>query len=233
MLILGYVLYKYIPTSINTATLYFLLCGRMPSEQLIKQSFLSCLDDPSTLIIKTAETTSSFSNELTGKLISIFSQFDMSSSPTSNISFCETLGNISKHVLIQKPFYLLHSVREGVNERKDSPLVGLPEATFFTLLEECRPSGNAIVNNLRPKYSDDPESYGHEERVFGFLETFAQTLGGQESAIFAKYVTGCECIFEMKVHFNGHVSNEMMIPRANTCGPALHLSRYISSQRQF
>ena len=41
--------------------------------------------------------------------------------------------------------------------------------------------------------------------MLGFLEIFAQTLRCQESAIFAKFVTGCECIVEMKVHFNEHV----------------------------
>ena len=232
MLILGVILYSYIPSFINDAVLFFLLCSASPSSKLLKESFYSCLDDSSGRIIQDAEKCTTFSPELIQQLVAILGQYEINSLPSKK-TFSLLIDKLSKHCLIQKPFFFLYLMQKGANEVTSSPFLGLSEELFISFVNECRPTGNEILMNLNPEHSENPEFFGHEERVLGFLETFVQSFDDKKAAVFMKFVSGCEHICEIKILFNGEVMEELMVPKVNTCGVVLHLSRYIISQRQF
>lgn len=227
VLILGFILNGYLPC-LNHAQLYFLLARDKPSTVFIQKTFLNCLDISSQRNILKALESDVFDEELRMTLIAFFSCYETSSLPCP-ATIKTALEEAAEFALITKPFYMLHHMREGIT---NSPFIGLSEEAFEALMATLRPSGSDIVANLNLIHSGNPEYYGLEERVGGYLENFLFTLTQEQAAIFMRFVSGDEKVKKVNVEFNGALLEERMIPTANTCSVSLHLSRWIMSDEQ-
>ena len=84
------------------------------------------------------------------------------------------------------------------------------------------------------RYSNDKSLFGLEEKVYGYVERYIQSLSVENAATFMKYVSGAEMMQTLIfVTFNGNTSREMMIPTAHTCSVELEVSRFYFSFEQF
>ena len=232
ILILGYILNDYIPYFINKAQLFSLFTMNSPSDSLIEKSFLDCLDESSRGIISSGLNSLHFTEDQRMALISIFANFETSSLPRPE-TLTKIVHNTARYLLLVKPFFFLHQMREGILEVKSSPFLDISEELFISLMDSFMPSGAEIVKALTIKYSGSPNLYGFEEKVAGFLECFLLTLTQKEAAVFMRFVSGNERVSRVIVEFNGAATEERMIPRSNTCSVTLHVSRCILTQDQF
>ena len=110
----------------------------------------------------------------------------------------------------------------------------ITEDTFLNYISSIEPSGEDILNQLMARYSNNKSLFGLEEKVYGYVERYIQSLSVENVATFLKSVSGAETMQTLIfVIFNGNTSSEMMIPTAHTCSVELEVSRFCFSFEQF
>jgi len=228
----GFILTGYIPPNVNTAAIYRLLSGNLPSKSFVLKSFCDSLDDFDRSCIEKAQASLEFDDDLKLSLVNILSKHHFTSLPSPE-TLSSILHDLSFFVSIVKPWYMLDWISRGINETHHQPLQGISEELFCKYMELMKPSGSDVALKLIPMYSDVDYLFIAEERVFGYLERFLKGASTEVCARFLKYVSGCELLCSVTVEFNSQFEEELMIPNASTCGRVLTISRYFLNQEQF
>ena len=153
ILILGYILNDYIPYFINKAQLFFLFTMNFPSDSLIEKSFFDCLDESSQGIISSGLNSLHFTDDQRMALIIIFANFETSSLLRPE-TLTKNLHNTARYLLLVKPFFFLHQMKEGILEVKSSPFLDIPEELCISLMDSFKLNAAKIVKALTIKYSE-------------------------------------------------------------------------------
>ena len=227
ILLHGFILTGYLPIHISHEQLFYIFTGTVPSVNTMEKSFLQSLGDGDKENVMKAK--QHLTEELKYSLIGLFSINEFSSIP-SNESFSEDFQRMAQYVLIRKPYYILEQLRIKTNNFS-SLFQSLSEELFIEVLRSKLPNGITVSKMLKPSYSSDDNRQVHEEKVFGYLETYVSSLGVTDTGKFLKFVTGLEVMSQdIDVNFNGEMNYKLMFPTAFTCTNSINLSRHYLTQ---
>ncbi|XP_057299552.1 uncharacterized protein LOC130630175 isoform X3 [Hydractinia symbiolongicarpus] len=233
ILVHGFLLTGYLPLMINNSQLFIILSGKEPSSESMATSFLSVIGETNKQLILKAKQMSCYDNSLEMSLVRLLLMYESTYLPSpSTIDNC--IKNISKYMMVKKPYFALQKMSLGLTGEVKEFLTNLTEDLLLQYREKLIPSGAAILSKLSPRYSDDDDLKLQEETVFDFLHMYVETLDSTKAGHFLKFVTGFEVVYDtMYVDFNGEESLHKMIPTAHTCTSILHLSRFFLCYESF
>ena len=215
----------YLPINMNEGTLLKILTNKDPSEDLLVSSFLKFFAfAEEKLLSEYLSETVEYTNDKKIRITNILSNFSLKSIPSSSCELNDILKKLSKFEILISPFYMLCNMYVS-NEINDK----ITQHVMLKRVEQLKPSGNVLSGNLVLRFSEEPTSYGLEERVFGYIERFVQTLSIQKSQDLMKYVSGSEVSNTIFVSFHGITNSEEMLPKSHTCSVELEVSRFFTS----
>ena len=133
----GFVLADYLPTFLNNSTLFIICTGREPSDEVIFNSFLNCIDERDQAILVCAMNKRTYDDGFKAELASFMCNYGVNIMLVpGNVK--EMIISISKvEVLIHLTFYHLYMV----SEKMMSIFKNLTSSSFFAFLLSFRSNG--------------------------------------------------------------------------------------------
>ena len=229
ILVHGYVVTGFLPTRLNTSTLYRLLSGREPSTDLCVTSYLkSIVPGERSFIEEKLKETATFDIDEKVRLATIFESFRLPGIPNGKDDLFESICRIGKVVSWVGPSYAICQMRSGCSLLE---LQALDEDSLKNYLAKLKCTGPNIANIVDPPtFSSDPVMAEMEKKVYEYLQRYLQGLCSQKSEDLLRFVTGHEVITgRITVEFNGNSNRELMIPKSHTCGMVIELSKFVNS----
>ena len=210
------------PVQVAEAQIIQALFGQV-SEQCVVSSFLQLLPERERQILsKGREKDGPFPSD---DIVDILSEYNVTTFPTaSNLS--QIMKQVSTSELIQKPFYLLGKIREGMGNFWND----VTKEEIEGIYSQTTPTSTNVTESLAYVMSDKKE-----DQVAAWLVRYLKAADTKMLCRFLRFCTGCDLVLpnrKITVRFE-NMSEAAMRPKAMTCFCSLVLPKGYNSFAHF
>ena len=173
--------------------------------------------------------TSSYMEDLQGKLIEILSRFECRQIPTPN-NIQQLIIGVARHEFLVKPLGALYALHSGVPRVHQGFWSQFSLQELFALYAALNATPAIVLDRI-----EEPEqSNSAQMRIFSHLIRFIGNMKQEELRCFLRFVTGSSVMIDksIKVNFNS-LQGLARRPISHTCSCLLELSTSYSSFLEF
>ncbi len=230
----GYLSSAFLPVRIAFPTLAVVLLGpsqKIPSS-ILKESFMDYLSAVDRVIVRKALAAqdTSFSEDLSSKLVAVLSRFGCREVPLPT-SLLQILLSVAKHEFVSRPFEAVTHMNGGIPSSHRAFWSQKSIKDLYSLYTALSANPQKVLDHIvEPLVFQNPS----EERIFGYLLQFVGNMKNEEVQTFLRFVTGSSACLATKIgiSFNG-LSGAARRPIAHTCACELELSVTYTSYCDF
>ncbi|XP_068726598.1 uncharacterized protein [Montipora capricornis] len=209
------------PVQVAEAQIIQTLFGQV-SEQQVVTSFLQLLPERERQVLTKGREEGPFPSD---DILDILSEYNVTTFPTAS-NLPQIVKQVSRSELIQKPFYLLGKIREGMGNF----WTDVTKEEIGGIYSQTTPSSTKVTESITYVISDKKE-----EQVAAWLVRYLKAADTKMLSRFLRFCTGGDLVLPNKkiaVQFE-NMSEAAMRPKARTCFCSLVLPKGYNSFAHF
>ena len=216
----SYILTGCFPTSISIVSVIglFLGCDIDLEDDHLLESFFEFLPPPESQLLKTAMTKSTFTDEISERLLDFYSVNGLPRIPKPKTLHQDIL-HLAKFILFVQPQNCFRFLLSQLPPSHESAWSSLTIDDFIIIYEDQCVTPRKIVDALKPDF-DTPTP--QQDKNLYFLKTFIRELSPEYLHKFLRFVTGSSNLLVSNIDVTFH--SACQLPRSMTCSNTIILS---------